>query len=100
MAMMHMNSQVQQYDGFTPGQRVFGRTPKLPIGSIDNPFFGDFTNPAEAPATKTQNLTSAIYEIRQASLKADFQNKLNTALIRRVRNTKNADFFGGRQFTL
>ena len=72
MTMMHLNSQVQQYDGFTPGQRVFDRTPKLPIGAIGNPFCEDFTNPVDAPTAKTQNLTSAIYEIRQASLKADF----------------------------
>ena len=53
MTMMHLNSQVRQYGGFTPGQRVFGRTPKLPIGTIDNPFFWDFTNPADAPTTET-----------------------------------------------
>ena len=88
MTMMHMYSQVQHYDGFTPGQRVFGRTPKLPIGTIDNPFFEDFMNPVDAPAAKTQNLISTIYEIRQASPKADFRNKTNTTLIRRVRNTK------------
>ena len=32
MAMMHLNSKVRQYDGFTPGRRVFGGTPKLRIG--------------------------------------------------------------------
>ena len=73
MTMMHLNSQVQQYDGFTPAQLVFGRTPKLPIGTIGNPFFEDFMNPAEAPTAETQNLIPAIYEIRQASLQADFQ---------------------------
>ena len=36
--MMRLNSQVQQYDGFTPGQRFLGRTPKLPIGAVGNPF--------------------------------------------------------------
>ena len=39
MASLHLNSQVQQYDGFTPGHRVFGRTPKLPIGAAGNPNF-------------------------------------------------------------
>ena len=38
MTMMRLNSQVRQYDGFAPGQRVFGRAPKLPIGAIGNPF--------------------------------------------------------------
>ena len=96
MTMMHMNSQVQQYGGFTPGQRVFGRTPKLPIGATDNPFFEDFMNPAEAPATEKRNSIVAIYEIRQASLKEDFRSKLNTTPIRRVRDTENEEFFMGR----
>ena len=52
MATMHLNSQVQQYGGFTPGGRVFGRTPKLPIEAAGNPFFEDFMNPAAAPAKK------------------------------------------------
>ena len=39
MAALHLNSQVQQYDGFTPGQRLFGRTPKLPIGAAGSPNF-------------------------------------------------------------
>ena len=85
MTTMRLYSQAQQYDGFTPRQRVFGRTPKLPIWEIDNPFFEDFTNPAEAPATKTQWFLSVIRQIRQASLNADFSNKLNTALTRMVR---------------
>ena len=38
MTMMRLISQVQQYEGFTPGRSVFGRTPKLPIGAICNPF--------------------------------------------------------------
>ena len=52
MAALHLNSQVQQYDGFTPGQRVFGRTPKLPIGTAGNPNFSDFMKPVTAPTTK------------------------------------------------
>ena len=54
MAMMHLNSQVQKYGGFAHGRRIFGRAPKLPIGTAGNPFFGDFTNPAGAPTAKTQ----------------------------------------------
>ena len=52
-------------------------------------------NPVEAPAAKAKNLISMIYEIRQASSKADFQSKLNTTLIRRVRNTENEEFVLG-----
>ena len=39
MTMMRLNSQVQQYDGLTPGESVFGGTPKLPIGAVGNPFW-------------------------------------------------------------
>ena len=34
---------------FTPGARVFGRAPKLPIGAIASPHFKDFTNPNASP---------------------------------------------------
>ena len=73
MTTMRLNSQVHQYGGFTPGRRVFGRTPKLAIGAGDNPFFGDFINPLEEPTAKTHNLISIIFKIREASLKADFR---------------------------
>ena len=39
MKMMHLNSNVQQLDGFAPGKRVFGRTPKIPIGASGGPHF-------------------------------------------------------------
>ena len=48
MDSLHLNSQAHQYDGFTPGKRVFGRTPKLPIGAVGNPDFTDFANPIAA----------------------------------------------------
>ena len=57
-------------------------------------------NPADAPTAETQNLISAIYEIRQASLKADFRNKLDTTLIRRVGNAKMENFPRRKRFTL
>ena len=92
--MMRLNSQVQPYGGFTPGRRVFGRTPQLPIGPICNPFLGYFMNLAGAPTAKRRNLISAIYEIRHASLTAHFQNKLNTTLIRRAMGAKMGNFVG------
>ena len=51
-------------------------------------------NPVEAPTTKTHGLLSIIRKIRQDSLNEDFSNKLNTALIRMVRN-KSEEFFLG-----
>ena len=31
--MVHLNAQVQQYDGFAPGEGVFGRAPKTSMGT-------------------------------------------------------------------
>ena len=74
MTMVRLNSQVQQFGGFNSGRRVFGRTPKMPIGTIGNPFFEDFTNPLEAPTSKVHGLLSSVRKIRQASRNADFIN--------------------------
>ena len=68
----------------------------MPIGTIGSPFFEDFTNQIEAPATKVHGLISVIRKIRQASLNADFRNKLSTTLHRRVRGSKSEEFFLGQ----
>ena len=60
MAALQLNSQGQQYGGFTPGHRVFGRTQKLPIGTAGNPNFTDFVNPTAAPAAKSLSLINTI----------------------------------------
>ena len=36
---LHFRPQVQQYGGFTPMHRVFGRAPRLPIGAACSPNF-------------------------------------------------------------
>ena len=96
MAALHLNSQVQQYDGFTPGQRVFGRTPKLPIGAADNPNFTDFANPTTAPTAESLNLINTIFQIRKASSEADFNGKMQLCLERRIRNIKTEEFCLGQ----
>ena len=90
-----LKSQVRQFAGFAPGKRVFGRTPKIHIGEIGNPHFDDFANPKDAPTSKTQGLIGVIRKIRHASPNADFSNKLNTTLNRRVRGAKSEEFFLG-----
>ena len=52
-------------------------------GGIPN--FEDFMNPKEAPAAKTHHFPAAIQKIRQASLNAEFGDKKNMALRKRVR---------------
>ena len=44
MCRIRMNSLVRQYDGFTPGRRVYGGTPKLPMGTTGKLIFWDFRN--------------------------------------------------------
>ena len=82
---MRLNSQVRQFGGFAPGRRVFGRTPKMPIGAAGNPHFDDFMNQKEAPAAKTHHLLGAIQKIRHASLNGDFVNKFNLSFRKRDR---------------
>ena len=93
MATMRLNSQVRQFDGFTPGNEFTGERQKKPIWTIGNPFFGDFTNTIGAPEAKVHGVISVIHNIRQASLNADFSNKLSTTLHRRVGSTKSEEFF-------
>ena len=93
MATMRVNSRVRKFGGFAPGHRVFGRAPEMLIGATDNPYFEDFTNPKDPPTAQTRQLIGAIRKIRQASLNADFINKLCTSRHRGFRGTKSREFF-------
>ena len=70
--MMHLDPQLQQLGGFALGRRVFGPSPKMPIGAVDNPHFSDAANPTESPTTKTHRLLGIIHQIPQASSAAYF----------------------------
>ena len=54
LSTVHLNSQVDQYDGFMPGRRVSGRSPENAIGAVDNPLGGDFTNTSKSPFAHTR----------------------------------------------
>ena len=56
MTMMRLNSQVNQYDGSTPGKGVFGRSPKLPIRTADNAHFRDFANRSGSAVKNTRRV--------------------------------------------
>ena len=86
LSMLHLNSKVQRYDCFTPGQRVFGRTHKLPIGTARNPNYSDFTHTKDDPVTQTHQVLAKLIELREASLESDFDGKFNIALNHRVRD--------------
>ena len=52
MAALHLNSQVQQYDGFTPRQRAFWAGAEITDWEGGQPEFSDFTKPVTAPPRK------------------------------------------------
>ena len=54
MCILRLNSQIQKYGGFTGGERVFGRAPKLQIGAVGTPHFIDFVYQNGAPVIQTE----------------------------------------------
>ena len=72
----------------------------MPIGAVGNPHFEDFTNTKEDRTTRTHHLLGAIHQIRQASITADFNGKLNLRLIRRLRQSVNGVFLAQSVFSL
>ena len=78
---------MRQFDGFAPGQRVFGGDTKMPIGAVGNPNYGDFANPKEAAAAKTHHLSGIINRIRKESPTAYFSGELNLNLNKRLRGS-------------
>ena len=66
----------------------------MSIGAFGDPHFEDSMNPEAAPAAKTHHfLGGGVRKIRQASLNADFINKLNMALHKPVREAKMENSF-------
>ena len=81
MCMIRLNSQLQQFGGFTTRRRVFGRAPQLHFGAVDNPAFNKyFTFQNDQPVIQTMNALVKLMEIQKADLQSDFQEKLNLSL--------------------
>ena len=67
IAMLLHNSQISQVDGQTPGHRLYGSSPRLPLIAADNANFKDIENAYfqfEAPQTKTQRIISKMNDCR------------------------------------
>ena len=92
MITMRLNSQVPQFGARTPGKRVFGLSPKMPIGAVGSPHFPDSANPKGAQSTKTHHLLWLIRQIRQASLTAVLNMQLNLCVNRRLRQSVSGQF--------
>ena len=96
LSLLLLNPHLQQYGRFTPGRRVFGRAPKMPIAAVGGPNFCDFTNRNDPPATQTRQVLSNLMRIQRASLRSDFRGKFNLSLYRRVRDMERADSAYGK----
>ena len=77
MCTPRLKPQVQQSGNFTTGWRVFGRTPKLPIGAARAPDFKYFTNPNDSLVTQTRDVLAKLRGIRRGSLECDSHGKFN-----------------------
>ena len=69
MCILHLDSQSRQYGGFPSWGRVFGRTPKLPIGAVSNPNFNDFMYQNEPQAVQTQNASVRLMPVQSVVTK-------------------------------
>ena len=90
--MLRLNSQLQQYDWFTLGQRVFRKRPKMPINNVRSPHFKDFASLYERPVTQTQDLVAKLRMVQKASLESDLVGEFNLALRTDFRNMGNEQF--------
>ena len=66
LSMLHLNAQLQQFGCYTPGKRVYGRTPEMPIATVDNTFYNDFMNPKDSPFAQTHQAIAKLREIQNA----------------------------------
>ena len=58
MCMAHFKSKAREYGGLTPGHRVVGRSPKMPIATAGSPHVKDFTPQNESHVTKARDLVT------------------------------------------
>ena len=68
LIMVHLNPRAQQYGGFTPGRRVFGRTPQMQIGAGGCLDIRDFAAPDESQAAQTHQVIAKLRGPEKASL--------------------------------
>ena len=78
------------------GERVFGGTPKLPIGAVSNPIFPRFREPEKCAGGEIFEFTKYDFQIRKASSGSDFNGKMQLCLERRIRNIKTEEFCLGQ----
>ena len=97
--MSQLNPQAQQYECFTPGRRVVGRTPKIPIGAAGNPFRNAFTGRPTPQVTQTIPSACETDGIQKSSLRSGFNGKFKITSHRQVQDLEGAQFFLGRLYT-
>ena len=90
MCIMRLNSHVHQYDGYTLGRRVFGRSPRLPIGAVGIRTLEVFR--IKWTSVKNDVLVK-LREIQNAYLSRDSKGGFNLWLIAMFRNQKTEESF-------
>ena len=99
IAQLVHNQQISQVDGSTPGHRVYGRAPRLPVPSTEGAEFGNINQPSfgvAAPETRTMLIVKAIAECRIRWLEADSKAKCRKALSHKDRSVRDQDIFVGQ----
>ena len=90
------NQHISQTDGSTPGHRVFGRAPRLPVPATERADFGGVHHASFgiiAPETRTMLVTKAIADCRARWLEADTRAKCAKAISHKDRAVKDEDIF-------
>ena len=96
VAQMVQNSQISQADGATPGHRVFGRSPRLPIPTIESATMLDMVNGKHAPETVTMAIQQRIQRAREIWIEHDNVNKIKTSVYRAPRKCELQNIFIGQ----
>ena len=69
MVTMISNSQISNDDGHSAGHRMYGRSPRLPISTIDSVNFCELINDADPSGRAVSNKLGKLCEIREKWLK-------------------------------
>ena len=67
----------------------------MPIGTVGNPFYNDFMNPANSPVTQTKLAVAKLREIQKSSSRSDFNGKFGRFLNQPAQDMGIAQFFAG-----
>ena len=95
MAQLVRNGFTSQVDGQTPGHRVFGRAPRLPIPTAETATIFDISNAKYgelAPETSTQKFNAMLTKFRTIYVQMNTSNKVIKSLYHHNRQRDEENF--------